>query len=398
VLGGYEVVSELGRGGMGCVYKARDRSLDRLVALKVLPQELTRSEDFVQRFTREARIAARLNHSAIVHVYAFGQDAGTWYLAMELIDGYSLGAYLRAGYQFSEEHTIRIGRHAATALGAAHEAGIVHRDVKPENLMMSSKGDVKLVDLGLAKDLDDDAGLTATGSAMGTPHFISPEQLRGRKDLDGRTDVYSLGATLYRIATGHVPFSGDSVAVIMSKHLNEPPPHPRAFKPELSEGLSAVILAMMAKDPADRYPDMQAVDRDLDRVLQGQAPQLPRASGALPSPAPPDPTELSTVADDPASLSGAPTLLSPPKTADSGLTRAPSASLSSGGSESGMSDPLLLKAYEKELTRFVGPMARVLVRRAAKASSSPDELAERLARELSKDEERAAFLAAIHRG
>ena len=165
--GNYEIVCELGQGGMGRVYKARDTLLDRPVALKVLSEQLSRDNDFVQRFTREARVAARLNHPNIVQIYSFGREGEIWFLAMELIDGNSIGGFMRGGARFEERDAITIIRHAARALRVAHQVGIVHRDVKPENLMMSMRGEVKLVDLGLAKSLSEDSSLTSTGLTMG---------------------------------------------------------------------------------------------------------------------------------------------------------------------------------------------------------------------------------------
>ena len=192
--GTYEIMDELGRGGMGKVYRARHVTLDRIVALKMLSEQFSTDHGFVQRFLREARTAARLNHPNIVQIYDFGQVGKVYYLAMEFVEGHSVGQWLRSQGRFTERDGVNIIRYVCIALGVAHSQGMVHRDVKPDNMMLSVKGEVKLVDLGLAKSITEDAALTQTGNSMGTPHYISPEQIKGLKDIDRRADIYSLGA------------------------------------------------------------------------------------------------------------------------------------------------------------------------------------------------------------
>ncbi len=250
--GSYEVLEELGRGGMGRVFRARHVTLEREVALKLLAEQFAGDDFYVQRFLKEARAAARLNHPGIVQIYDFGQVGPHWYLAMELVEGRSLAHFLRTWGRFSEQNAIVLARQTLTALGVAHAAGIVHRDIKPDNVILGKKGIVKLVDLGLAKKTDD-PGASVTGFAAGTPYYISPEQIEGRADIDGRADLYSLGATLFQLVTGQVPFPGSSSAVIMSRHLNERAPDPRIHTPELSEGFSAAVLRLLARE-SDRRP------------------------------------------------------------------------------------------------------------------------------------------------
>ena len=269
--GDYEILEELGAGGMGKVYRARDLTLERLVALKTLAHQFSSDASFVQRFLKEARAAARLNHPNIVQIYDFGCVDSIYYLAMEFVDGHSLGTYLKRGH-FSETESIQIIRHACRALSVAHADGIVHRDIKPDNMMLTSRGDVKLVDLGIAKRVDEDVSMTQTGQAIGTPHYISPEQVRGQKDVDGRADIYSLGATLYHLVTGHTPYSGASGPIVMSMHLVEPLPDPRKFEPGLSENICLVLRRMMAKDRNERYADVYALDLDLYRLQCGEDP------------------------------------------------------------------------------------------------------------------------------
>ena len=275
--GDYEILEELGAGGMGKVYRARDLTLDRLVALKTLARQLSQDTDYVQRFLKEARAAARLNHPNIVQIYDFGCVDSIYYLAMEFVDGHSLGTYLKRGH-FSEPESIQIIRHACRALSVAHADGIVHRDIKPDNLMLTSRGDVKLVDLGIAKRLDEDQSLTQTGQAIGTPHYISPEQIRGQRDIDSRADIYSLGATLYHLLTGHTPYPGSSGPIVMSMHLVEPLPDPRRYEVSLTDGVCRVVRKMMAKSRDERYPDVYALDLDLYRLQCGETPAAGRAA------------------------------------------------------------------------------------------------------------------------
>ena len=186
LFGPYQLLGELGKGGMGRVLRARHLTLQRDVALKVLAPALSAEPFFTERFLREARAAARLNHPNIVQVYDFGEVSGRHYLAMEFVDGRSLGALLRNWGPFSEEAATAIARQVCAALAVAHEAGLVHRDVKPENLMLARKGVVKVVDLGLARLHGDDGAQTVSGMAAGTPHYMAPEQIEGRRDVDGR--------------------------------------------------------------------------------------------------------------------------------------------------------------------------------------------------------------------
>ncbi|MDQ6892616.1 MAG: serine/threonine protein kinase, partial [Acidobacteriota bacterium] len=277
--GAYEVLEELGSGGMGKVYRAKNVMLERIVALKTLSPFLSSDQAFVQRFLKEARVAARLNHPNIVQIYDFGCVEGIHYLAMEYVDGQSLRALLKHG-RLSEFESIQIVRQAARALGVAHALGIVHRDVKPDNLMLTRKGELKLVDLGIAKRVDEEQGqaLTQTGQAVGTPHYISPEQIRGLKDIDARSDIYSLGATLYHLLTGQAPYKGTSGALVMSMHLTAPLPDPRQYEPSLSDAICRVLRKAMAKNPEERYSDVGALDRDLQRVLTGETPEADEPS------------------------------------------------------------------------------------------------------------------------
>ncbi len=362
--GDYEILAELGAGGMGRVYRAKDLTLERTVALKMLAPQFGTDAGFVQRFLKEARAAARLNHPNIVQIYDFGQDGDTYYLAMEYVDGHSLGEYLRRGH-FSERDAILVIRHACRALAVAHAEGLVHRDIKPDNLMLTSRGEVKLVDLGIAKRVDEDQSLTQTGQAVGTPHYISPEQIRGSRDIDPRADVYSLGATLYHLVTGHTPFRGTSGALVMSLHLSQPLADPRTYVAGLSEGICRVIRKMMAKDREERYADVDVLDRDLYRLQTGEMPEA----------AEPGATAVETIVRE-----RVPSKPEAPAFAHT-ATPAPHSAF----------DSSVLNRVEELLASEVGPMARVLVRRAAKSLPSLESLCGELSEQIGAGPAREAF-------
>ncbi|MDZ4743055.1 MAG: serine/threonine-protein kinase [Verrucomicrobiota bacterium] len=267
-IAGYEIIDILGRGGMGVVYKARQISLDRIVAIKILPGQFSTDKEYIQRFQKEARAAARLNHHNIIQIYDFGLIGQLHYLAMEYIDGAPLSAYIKAYGRIQEEDCLRIILQACEALDCAHKSGIIHRDIKPDNILLSNAGDVKLCDLGLAKlTIGEDLSLTQTGMAVGTPYYISPEQVRGDKILDHRTDIYSLGATCYHLLTGRIPFDGPSSAVVMSRHLTDPLEDPRLIQPDLSYEITCVIYKMMAKSPDERYNHIGEAYHEIEKIL-----------------------------------------------------------------------------------------------------------------------------------
>jgi eukaryotic-like serine/threonine-protein kinase len=274
VLGGYELLERIGSGGMGAVYKARQTSLNRIVALKVLPQRLARDKDFIARFYREARAVAKFSHPNIVSGFEVGEAEGYHFLAMEFVDGQSAAEQLAktpAGVPVGK--VLKMALQIGEALQHAHENNIIHRDVKPENILISSDGTAKLCDLGLARSAgNEDAALTQAGMAVGTPHYISPEQARGRGDLDPRADIYSFGATLFHLVTGRPVFTGDNPLQIMTKHLEDPPPLAAEVSPAVSAELSAVIDKMLAKRRDDRYPVMADVIEDLQLVSEGHSP------------------------------------------------------------------------------------------------------------------------------
>lgn len=401
--GAYEVLEELGRGGMGRVFRARHVTLEREVALKLLAEQFSEDEFYVQRFLKEARAAARLNHPGIVQIYDFGQVGSHWYLAMELVEGRSLAHFLKTWGRFSELNAVVLARQTLTALGVAHAAGIVHRDIKPDNVILAKKGVVKLVDLGLAKKIDD-PGASSTGFAAGTPYYISPEQIEGRSDVDGRADLYSLGATLFQLVTGQVPFPGPSSAVIMSRHLNERPPDPRELTPELSEGFCVAVLRLMARERERRPQSAEEAEREFAALQAGTVRTTPPAPGG-PAPKPAaDPgssafeTAISNALESPAAVPWPrraalpPELATPPPPGVAALPDSPAAS--------GIADwdPDVYRRVEERLAVRVGPLARVLVRKAARERLDFEGLCRRLAEQIPDEGERPAFLREVLSG
>ena len=268
--GEYVLESKLGEGGMGSVYKARDEHLGRVVALKVMTKSVANNREFVERFKREVKAAGQLNHINIVSAFGAGDVDGQPFLAMEFVDGESLGRRFRTLGRLVEREALRITKGVAAGLAHAHSQSFVHRDIKPDNVLLGHDGSIKIVDLGLAKALDDDQRLTKTGVAIGTPHYISPEQARGDKQIDHRCDIYSLGATLYLLLSGRLPFDGKNNSEIMLKHLKDELENPQDLAPELSDGVVAIVTRMMAKKPADRYDSCEQIIEDIDCVLEGK--------------------------------------------------------------------------------------------------------------------------------
>ncbi len=272
-LGQFQLHEKIGEGGMGSVYRGIQVSLNRPVALKLLPGALAKDKAFVERFHREARAAAALNHPNIIQVFDAGEQDGTHYFAMELVDGETIAAKVERNGPMPEPEAVAVAMSVAAALHHAWtKAKLIHRDIKPENLIVTSDGMVKVCDLGLAKSAGQDSHLTISGTMLGTPHFIAPEQARGDPDVDTRADIYSLGASLYFLLTGTPPFQADSSMAVMYKHVNDPLPDPRTLNSNLSEGVVRILKKMTAKEPADRYQDMLELYNDLERVYQGIAP------------------------------------------------------------------------------------------------------------------------------
>lgn len=270
---GFQILGKLGQGAMAVVFKARQLSLDRMVAIKVLPKRLSENREFVERFYREGRAAGRLNHPNIVGAFDVGEAGGYHYFVMEYIDGETVYDRLTGGKPMGEAAAIDVILQVARALEHSHAQGFIHRDVKPKNIMITKSGDVKLADMGLAREVDDYETATAeAGRAYGTPYYISPEQIRGEIHIDFRADIYATGATFYHMVTGKVPFDGQTPSVVMHKHLKEPLLPPDHVITTLSSGLGEVIEVMMAKNADDRYQSTTELIVDLEAVAAGEPP------------------------------------------------------------------------------------------------------------------------------
>ena len=268
--GRYELLRRIARGGMADVYLARDVSLDRQVAVKVLFPEFANDPSFVERFRREAKAAANLNHPNIVGIYDWGQEQGTYYIVMEYVVGRSMADVLRSTGPLSPDRAAEIASDVAQGLSSAHSAGLVHRDIKLGNIIVSDDGQVKVADFGIATALAQRAGdnLTHIGSVMGTATYFSPEQARG-KALDGRSDLYSLGVVLYEMIVGRPPFTADTSTAVAVKHVQERPLAPSMLGVSIAQSLEAIILKLLAKNPANRYPRADDLRADLRRYLDG---------------------------------------------------------------------------------------------------------------------------------
>ncbi|MCG6154321.1 serine/threonine-protein kinase [Rubinisphaera margarita] len=252
-LGDFELVRKLGQGGMGAVYLAHQVSLDRKCALKVMSSQLSQKKDFVERFIREARVGAKIEHPNVVRCYAVGEHKGIYFAALEFIDGPSMQDWIKKLGTLEVGDAVHITIVCAQALGHAHKMNLIHRDIKPDNILVTKTGMVKVADLGLAKAVDDDQSMTQSGTGMGTPLYMPPEQARNAKYVDQRSDIYALGCTLYRYLTGVPPFKADStMELILAKENSKYTPAARINK-AVPEKLDLIIDKMMAKDPKHRY-------------------------------------------------------------------------------------------------------------------------------------------------
>jgi len=280
---GYELLGRLGAGAMATVYKARQISLDRVVAVKILPKKFSQMPEFVERFYAEGRAAAKLNHPNIVAALDVGRHADTHYFVMEYVEGHTVYERLVKEGRYTEADALAIGIQIATALDHAHHAGLIHRDVKPKNILITKAGVAKLADMGLARAVSDrEAAEAEAGKAFGTPYYISPEQIRADRDIDCRADIYGLGATLYHMVTGKAPFEGPDVATVLRKHLRQPLVPPDHVNPDLTNGISEIIELCMAKDPAKRYATAADLIEDLQAVANGRSPAQAHKLIALP--------------------------------------------------------------------------------------------------------------------
>ncbi len=287
----YTIEGEIGRGGMGVVYKARDERLKRSVAIKVLPPELAYRSDIRARFMREAETAARISHPNVVPIHSVGEADDFVYFVMGYVDGESLALRLKRRGRLSIDESRRICRETADALAAAHQQGVIHRDVKPDNILLEgTRGRVMVTDFGIAKALTASGGtLTEAGIAIGTPAFMSPEQAAGEREIDGRSDIYSLGVVAYQMVTGELPFQAPTVPGLLMKQISEEPTPVELMRPDIPRELGQTVMRCLEKDPERRWPTADALRRALESGTYTPPPpratELPRsatARGALP--------------------------------------------------------------------------------------------------------------------
>lgn len=272
---GFKVLGKIGAGAMATVFKAVQLSLDRTVAIKVLPRKFSDNPQFIERFYAEGRAAAALNHPNIVQAFDVGKAGEFHYFVMEYVDGRTVFDDIATHKRFKELEAIEVIMQVAEALKHAHSKGLIHRDVKPKNIMITNDGVVKLADMGLARAVSDkEAAEAEAGKAFGTPYYISPEQIRGERQIGPPADIYSLGATFYHMVTGSVPFEGKNPSSVMHKHLKADLVPPDHVNPKLSAGVSEVIERMMAKAPGDRYKNCADLLLDLQAIHKGERPPI----------------------------------------------------------------------------------------------------------------------------
>ena len=259
----YEILEKIGTGGMSDVYKAKDHKLNRFVAVKVLKQEFSENTSFVSKFRVEAQAAASLMHPNIVNVYDVGEENGVHFIVMELVEGITLKKYIEKKARLSVKEAVSIAIQACMGLEAAHNNHIIHRDIKPQNIIISKEGKVKVTDFGIAKAATSN---TITSNVMGSVHYTSPEQARGGYS-DERSDIYSMGITLFEMLTGRVPFNGDTTVAIAIKQIQEPMPSPRDFVPEIPVSVEQIVLKCTQKSPDRRYQSVGDLISDLKKSL-----------------------------------------------------------------------------------------------------------------------------------
>jgi predicted Ser/Thr protein kinase len=276
----YELEELVGTGGMSSVFRAHDRQLERDVAIKVLHEHYADDPEYLERFRREARAVARLSHPNIVTVIDRGDDGGRQYIVFEHVEGENLKELVLRSGRMSVRRALELALAIADGLAFAHDHGLVHRDVKPQNILLSREGEVKVTDFGIARSLHMEHGVTQTGTVLGTGEYLAPEQASG-KPVSPATDVYSLGVVLWELLAGDVPFVGDNFVAVALRHVNDPPPHLRERRPDVTPRLDAAVQRALAKDPARRFPSMTAFAKELRTCLAEAEGEIPAVDPEL---------------------------------------------------------------------------------------------------------------------
>jgi eukaryotic-like serine/threonine-protein kinase len=285
IAGRYELEELVGKGGMSSVYRARDRLLERTVAIKILHEHHSRDADYVERFRREARTAARVQHPNIVTVIDRGQADGRQFIVFEYVDGENLKQLVEREGRLPVRRALELGIEVGRALAFAHESGLVHRDVKPQNVLLGN-GDVKVTDFGIARSVDVKSGLTETGTVLGTSDYIAPEQASGRP-VDALSDVYSLGIVLWELLAGGPPYTGESFLAVAMRHVNDPVPSISSVRPDVPPRLETALRRAMAKEPGDRFSSMNEFVAELQACLDGLGRPDSDRTAIIPAPVPP---------------------------------------------------------------------------------------------------------------
>jgi len=274
--GRYQVIEELGKGGMGKVYKVEDNEIKENVALKLLNPEVASDEKTIERFRNELKFARKITHKNVCRMYHLSKEEDSYYITMEYVSGEDLKSLIKRIGQFTAGKAVSIAKQVGKGLSEAHGLGVVHRDLKPQNIMIDKEGNVRIMDFGIARSVEA-RGVTQAGTIVGTPDYMSPEQVEG-KEADQRSDIYSTGVILYEMMTGKVPFEGDTALSVALKHKTEAPPDPRSINPQLPSDLSGIILRCMEKDRERRYQTVDELLSDLSNVEKG----IPTAERVLP--------------------------------------------------------------------------------------------------------------------
>ncbi len=366
----------IGRGAMGTVYKVRNTISDRIDAMKVLRPEASETEELASRFVREIKVVASLDHPNIAQLHTAMRVQNQLVMIMEYVEGLPLDARIRQGGIILRRGLDYIGQVLA-ALGYAHQQGVVHRDIKPQNILVTSRDVVKLTDFGIASKMDDPRQ-TAVGTTLGSIYYMSPEQVKGERP-DGRSDIYSVGVTLYEMLTGQRPIRGDSSYAVMVAHLEKTPAPPIELNPEIPAELSEMVSKSLQKDPASRFQTAEEFRQAIVLLINGIATSAGSGYPAPSMPAPPEPA-AAPAGQRTASQTGV-------------ETDFPAAS-PTGSLPAHAWDPALIDKIRKELAVYIGPLAKVIVNRAARKAKTAAELYVLVASEIPAESDRRKFLAA----